>query len=120
MPVEWLERNGKRILMIDHRNLESDALIKNLERAEEIVMALPPTVRVLRLSNYEGAIVDMRVMEHMKSQGSDMEARTEKAALIGVDGIRHILVDAYNRVTGAGEHQKLFDNQEEALDWLTS
>ena len=59
-------------------------------------------------------------MSYAEEQGKEIEPRIEKSAMIGIEGIRHILIAAYNRVTGAGSVQKLFDSREEALEWLVS
>jgi hypothetical protein len=121
MGVEWIDHNGKRILLIDHRGLEPEAVIKNIELAAAMVGEVPSPARIRYLANFEGATVNAAVMACLKKVGQEVfEPITDKSAVIGVTGIRNILLAAYNRVTGAGSHQKLFDSQEEALDWLVS
>lgn len=121
MGVEWIEHKGKRILFTDHRGQGPDRMIENAERAAQLVREVPPPEMILFLTDFEGALVTAAVMARLKNLGKDVwEPRTEKLALIGIYGFRHILVTAYNRFTGASKNQKLFDNREEALDWLVS
>lgn len=120
MSVEWIEHKGKRILYSDHRGLDPNAVIETTEEAARMVKALPEPEKVYFLTDFEGAVVDTKAMAKIKELGQGVfEPRAAKTAIVGITGIRHILVSAYNRVTGA-KNQKLFDNQEEALEWLSS
>lgn len=118
MSVKWIEYNGKRILLCDHRGLQPEELIESINMEVKMVEEAPK--KVLILDDFEGSVVNTAVMEHLKKMGPKVESRTERAAIVGVHGIRHILVSAYNRVTGAGQNQKLCQTQEEALEWLVS
>jgi hypothetical protein len=121
LSVEWIEYKGKRILLIDLRGLAPEAIIENLDLTDQMLLEIPLGTRVSHLTDFEGAVVNTEVMARLKASGKEVvEPRTEKAAVVGVHGIRHILLAAYNRVTGAGKNQKLFDTQEEALEWLVS
>lgn len=121
MPVEWIEHKDKQILHLDLRGLGPDALLKDLKAADQMFLEIPLGTQVLHLTNFEGATVNTTAMSHLKESGTAIvEPRTEKAAVVGIHGIRNILLSAYNRVTGAGQVQKTFDTQEEALDWLVS
>jgi hypothetical protein len=119
MSVQWIEQNGYKILYFDHRNLIPREIIDNLEAGNEMVAGITGGLRVL--SNFKGATVDAGVMQYLKTSGAKtMEPIMEKTAVVGITGIRHILIQAYNRFTGAGENQQLFETEEEALAWLTS
>lgn len=121
MPVEWIEHKGKRILLCDHRNLESDEVIATGQLAANMVQEVPEPAKLLFLTDFEGAVIDTKTMANIKEMGQTVfEPRTEKSAVVGITGIRHILLAAYNRFTGAGDRQKLFDNHADALDWLVS
>lgn len=121
MGVEWIEHNGKRILFTDHRGQGSHGMITNAEKAAQMVREVHQPEKILFLTNFEGATLTPEVMARLKTLGQEVyEPRTEKLALLGITGIRHILLAGYNRITGAGKHQKLFDNREDALDWLVS
>jgi hypothetical protein len=118
MGVQWIERNGQQILYFDHRDLTPNQIIDNLEAGNKMVAHMSGGLRVL--SNFEGAMVDTTVMKFLKISGTQViEPILEKAAVVGIHGLRNVLLQAYNRATGAGQNQKVFDTEEEALEWLT-
>jgi hypothetical protein len=119
MGVQWIERNGKRILYVDHRHSSSDQIIENIKTSEKMVASMTGGLRTY--ANFEGAIVDKEVMQHLKKSGAEVfEPITQKQAIVGVKGIRHVLLQAYNMFTGGGQHQQLFESEEEALAWLAA
>ncbi len=120
MSVKWTEYKGKRILMCDYRGLGSEELAEDISTAAKMLLEVPAPTKSLIFNNFEGAVVGKDVMTRLKEVGPEVEPRTEKSAIIGIHGVRHVLLSAYNRVTGAANHQKLFDTQEEALEWLVS
>ena len=119
MSAQWVERNGKRILFFDHRGAKPEQIVENVDIGKQMVAGM--TGGLLSLADFTGATVDMTALQHLKTSGKEVfEAITEKQAIIGVHGLRHILLQAYNAFTGAGEHQQLFNTQEEAYEWLAS
>ncbi len=106
--------------MCDYRGMGPKELIENLELEAKTVLEVPPPGKSLILDDFEGAVVSKEVMARLKELGPQVELRTEKSAIVGIHGVRHVLLAAYNRVTGASNNQKLFDTQEEALEWLIS
>lgn len=118
MGVQWIDHKGQRILYIDHRGLKTDEVTKNVKLADEMVTGLS-SVRFL--ANFEDAVVDTNAMAALKESGAGaFKGIVEKSAIVGVTGIRHLLLQAYNRVTGESDHQRLFDSETDALDWLAS
>jgi hypothetical protein len=121
MPAEWIDHKGKRILFVDHRDCSPSEMINDLDLAARMVLEMPPENKVRVLINIEGATIDTAVMARLKKIGKEVFGPvTEKEAIVGIHGIRNILLSTYNRVTGTGKTQKLFDSQEEALEWLAS
>lgn len=118
MSIQWIEHRGKRILRSDHSGLKSDALIESEKQA--LAMMRDESGKVLVLNIYSGAFGDLEYMQKIKELGNEIEERTERNAIIGVRGVQLILLQAYNRVTGVSENQRLFDTEEEALVWLVS
>jgi hypothetical protein len=120
MSVEWIEHKGTRVLFADHRDCSPSEMINDLDLAAKMVREMPPENKVRFLINVEGATFDSAVMARLKELGKEVGPVTEKSAYVGMRGIRSIFLSAYNRVTGAAKTQKLFDIQEEALEWLAS
>lgn len=119
MGVKWIEHKGQRILYVDHRGLTSEGAIENLRSAEQMVAGITGDLRLL--TNFEGSVINSQAMQAIKESGKEyIEPIAEKSAVVGIKGIRHVLVQAYNRFTGAGEYQQMFDTEEEALEWLVS
>jgi len=56
-------------------------------------------------------------MERSKQLGAEVfKVKTEKGAVLGVTGIKKVLLNAYNMV--AGEKLRAFDSEEEAKEYL--
>ncbi len=119
MSVKWIEYKGKQILEIDYRGLDPKEFIESLDLVKKTLLEVPPPAKSLSLADLEGAVVNKEVMARFKEIGPEIEPRTEKSAILGIHGIRHILLSAYNRASGAA-NQKLFNTREEALEWLVS
>lgn len=120
MSVEWVNHKGKQILVNDCRGCSPETIVENLDQVVRMVEEVPPSASILLLNNVDGATMDTMVMTHLKKSAKAVAPRIEKDALVGIQGIRHVLLAAVNRVTGAKKIQKLFDDHEEALDWLAS
>ena len=119
MNVQWIEQDGKKILYTDYSHTQPQQIIQGIETAIQMVSTMTGGLR--SLSNFEGSVVDSSVMQRLKESGVEVfEPIIEKQAIVGVKGIRHVLLQAYNKVTGAGQHQRLFDTVEEALAWLAA
>ena len=84
MSVEWIDYQGKRILMCDHRNMDSAALIANLWLETEKIKDVPEPEKVLFLDDFEGATIDSAVMAAVKEVGLITEPRTERCAIVGI------------------------------------
>lgn len=121
MSVEWIEHKGRQILVLDYSGLTAEALITEIEQGESIVQDVPSLSPIRVLYNFDKAEINAAVMVRLIQQGQQIiEPRAEKVAIMGVQGTRHILLTAYNRATGAGENQQIFDNKDDALEWLAT
>ena len=73
--------------------------------------------KVLVLANVEGAAIS--TLETIKRGGKGRIApKVAKSALLGVTGLKDILLRAYNTFTGSSARS--FSIEAEALDWLVS
>lgn len=114
MGTEWIEHKGKRILYVDYRGLKGAQLIEMAETEAKTIVAAP--TKVLVLDDFEGISVDSEFMNRIKQLGKDAEPKTARCAILGVTGLKEILLRAYNAFTG-GRSQP-FRTKAEALDWL--
>lgn len=116
MGISWITHQGKRILYVDYSDCRStDDMLSVLKELEETANSL--NERVLSLSNYEGQYGSNEFMKEAKRVGKEsVAAKREKAAAIGISGLKKILLNAYNAVSK--ESVKPFDTKEEALNYL--
>lgn len=115
MSVEWIEYKGKPILFVDFRALRDEQVVENVE-LEAQMLAESPT-KVLVLANVEGATIAS--LEAIKRLGKDrISPRVAKSALLGVTGLKGILLRGYNTFTGSSARS--FPTEAAALEWLVS
>lgn len=117
MSVTWKDYNGFKILYVDYRGLDEEAGIKNIEAQAELMKTLND--KVLVLGNYEGTYATGKFLDRAKQLGKEIiEQKTKKGALIGITGLKKMLLNAYNLASGG--NLKAFDKEEDALNYLIS
>jgi hypothetical protein len=58
-----------------------------------------------------------KFMAHVKETALELKPKQKKVAMVGMTGIKEILLQAYNKIVGV-TNQKLFDTVEQAKEWL--
>lgn len=118
MSVEWRERAGKKYLYVCYRDCHSEEeMLATYEEQATQMRSRPTKTRVL--SNFEGASVGSAYMKRVNEGGKERGAALlEKAAFVGITGLKAILLDGYCRLTGLGDRIRTFDDEESALRWL--
>ncbi|MBN2006103.1 MAG: hypothetical protein JXA21_22290 [Anaerolineae bacterium] len=115
MSVEWIEYKGKRILYVDFRGLRNEGMLENLELEAKMLAETPG--KVLVLGNFEGTRASNAFMDRLKQLGKEViEDKVARNAVLGVTGLKEILMRAYNAVTGG--KARPFATEAEALEWL--
>jgi hypothetical protein len=115
MSVSWKEYKGFKILYIDYRGMGEDEGIKNIESQAEFMKTLPDPVLVL--GNYEGTYATGRFLDRAKELGKEIiERKTRKGALVGITGVKKLLLNIYNLASGG--NLKACDSEEQALEYL--
>ena len=115
MSATWIEHKGKQILYVDFRNLRDEKVEETVE--EEVRMINNSPIKVLVLANVAGATIAS--LEKLKRVGkADIHPKIAKSALIGVTGLKEILLRGYNTFTGSSS--QAFPSEDAALDWLVS
>ena len=118
MPVSYITHKNKEILYVDLTESKSEK--RSLELLEDTKEAyLSATGKLLVLVNSEGAYINTVISEKMKTYGKlYFQDKAERRAYVGVKGLKKIILKAYTKiVTG---NIRLFDNLEEAKDYLVS
>lgn len=115
MPIAWIDHRGTKILYSDYRGLSLDKMLLQLDETAAIMSKLPN--KVATLSNFEGIGVPPEFMKRAKELGkTTFEPKTAKSAIVGIDGLKGLLLKAYNTFTGAS--MKPFPSESDAKDYL--
>lgn len=116
MAVKWMNHKGKQIFLMDYSCCKNaQEMIETLNEARTLIAQKPG--KVLRLVDVRGASGSREFMDAAKQAGKEVfNAKTEKAAIVGIYGIKKVLLMGYNNIST----NKLlpFSSQEEALDYL--
>jgi len=117
MSVEWIDHKGKRILYIKYQGLTPEQMIEQVRSAAKTIVA-SKSKEVLSLSDVSECFIDKQFLEVAKEQGAISLSFTKKAAVVGVTGVKKILLNSVNLV--AKKPRKAFDNVKDAKDWLVA
>jgi hypothetical protein len=113
----WITHKGAQILHLhyDHFGDDSDALQAEVNEGHHEVMKQPLN-SVLELVDLTDTVGSKRNVEILKAAVAESKAHIRKVAVIGISGIRQLIVQGVARITGMGF--TLFDDEEKAKDWL--
>jgi hypothetical protein len=115
MSAEWILHKGKKIIYIDYVGLKPQEMSELVKEATKIIVA-SKSIEVLSLSNVTGCYFNSELMDLIKTQGAISLPLTKKAAVVGVTGLKNVLLTAANAVWP--KSRKPFDSVEQAKDWL--
>jgi hypothetical protein len=116
MPVSYIEHKGKKILYVDYSPCKTEEeTIQVLEDAAREFEKSP--TKLLSLDNYNEAFASDRFLKRAKELGiSTISAKRQKGAIIGLKGIKKILLSSYKLFVK--DSLTPFETREEALDFL--
>jgi len=115
MSAEWITHKGKRILYIKYSGLSASEQLDQIRQATQILVETKSNDN-LTLTDVVGTHVNQDFIDLAKEQGKISRPYTKKAAIIGIEGVRKILLRAVNRVSG--NVREPFPTMEEAKEWL--
>lgn len=116
MPVSFITHQDKKIFFIDYSGLKKkEDMMLTLQQAVAMAKESDEPLRTLiDMSNASGS---QEWMEESKKQGQAIKDKAMKTAIIGVSGVKKVLLIGYNAVVGG--RVKPFNTKEEALNYLT-
>lgn len=114
--VSYIQHKGKKIMYVDYTHCKNpkelmdvlDEVRREYERTTETFIAL---------ADFRGTFGNSEFMKKANQLAKDhLDKRTLKTAVLGVTGIKKILLNGYNALI----NNKLvaFDTKEEALEYL--
>ncbi len=112
----WITYKGKKILYSDYRGMNNEQMMAQLREEANMIMNEPG--KILNLSNFEGTVVTPEFMKLANELGKTTEKKIEKSAVVGVTGIKAVLLNTYNMVTGG--NLRAFKDEESAKEFLIS
>jgi hypothetical protein len=117
--VEKIEYSGKTIFLADYRGMTGSDLIAKMWETVEILKKeyIANNVKILIFSDFTGSFVSRDFMNESYKASIQVKQISKKEAIIGINGIKKVILSAYNNITG--RNMRVFDDKDEALAWLT-
>jgi hypothetical protein len=113
--VQKIQYKDKEILYIDYHDLVGDdKMIATLNAAEHVILS--DNEPHLQLVNFTNAFATPGYMAAAKKFGNKTQHLTSKSAIIGITGVKALLLKSYNFVSG--EKLKAFGTLEQAKEYL--
>lgn len=120
MGVEWREHQGRKYLHVDYLACKTEEEMLATYEVQAKLMAVQPH-KTLVLSDFTGASVGSAYMRRVQSGGAERgEQLLEKAAFVGVGGLKSILLNGFATAAGLKDKVRGFETEAEALRWLTA
>lgn len=111
-----IQYQGKDIVYVDYSNVEDiEALKERVRRVEELERGTGRN-DILELIDITGSYADTEMLEVLKQSARGSTDMIKKSAVIGVTGVKRILLALVNKFSGQSIEPK--DTKEEALEWL--
>ena len=117
MPIAWKDCRGKKYLFVDYRGLKTEQdLLGLLEQYAQIVKSSPG--KVMALADFTETSLSSNYMNRVKTLGKEVfTVKVHKTAVLGVVGLKKILMQGYLTFTG-DKNTRAFTSEAEALNWL--
>lgn len=117
MRVEWIHHNGKKVLFADYSNVKTQEELLEIQK-ESIRVAREISGTFLSMGDVTNSALGPDFMKEAKLQGKEFKHKMDKSAIIGITGLKGMLLKGFNLFSG--DSVKPFATKEEALDYLTS
>ena len=114
--VAFIKHNGKEILFLDFSNCKPEDVLPVIDEAKKAIRTRPEN-SVLTLTNVTNTRFDERVSEQMKQFTTHNKPYVRAAALVGVEGIKKIILQAVMLFSKRKFHT--FETIESAKNWLS-
>lgn len=118
MPVSNIFHHGKKVVFIDYTGCASKQDMLDMIDQTTIHVLAQPEPHVLLLFDYSDAYGSKDYMKKAQ-EGRDRiyQSKSTKSACIGVTGLKKVLLQGYNAISGS-RGLKPFNSKGEALDYL--
>ena len=116
--TRFIEHQGKRILLLDYAGVrDPDEALRSIRESMRVVASQPPAsllvMTVVRDARYNAA-----VLQGMKELAAHNAPYVKASAVVGMSGLHRIAYQAV--ILFSKRNIKVFDQENEALDWLVA
>jgi hypothetical protein len=115
MSLTWTDHQGKRILVNDFKGLDEPAALAQLDEEVALLERTPEPVRML--VDLSGAPIMMGFVARARELAPRIEQRLEKQAVLGITGVKSMLLTGFNLVS-SGVPLRPFPDEGTAKDYL--
>lgn len=115
MSVEWVDHKGKKILHIKYAGLSDEAMLEQMKNATNMLVNTKSEENLV-LTDMLDCFLNEKFVALAKEQGKISLPFSKKSAIVGVTGIKKILLKGVNAISP--KSRVPFDTIEEAKDWL--
>ena len=117
MSVQFITHRGKRIIEADYTACQTkEETFQVLDKLTEYVKDNEGPLLVLSDATFTH--LSREFMSKAKRSGKPLQHKVGKSAVLGITGIKKVLLQAYRKY--AGSKMTPFDTREEALKYLTA
>ncbi len=118
MPVSYINHHGRKILHVNFKDIKTkETVMQDIDLMAKFYEE--STEKIYLLLDVRGTFTDPDVMDKLKHYGKTVfKGKSEKRAILGVGGIKKILLRAYSMVTGTNVTP--FEDEEKAKDYLAN
>ena len=120
MSINKIQYKGYEIIVTDYSDCRNkEEMIETLLRSVKYIRSTPK-MDLLHLTDMRGAHGSIEFMNEVKRWNKDLfTKKLAKSAIIGIDGLKSILLRAYNTVPSVTIPTVPFNSKEEALEYLS-
>lgn len=118
MSISFINHGGESVMFADYRECKRPE--QQIELLDKVADMMKTKQNVRLLVDYNGIAAGPNYMSKLKDYGNTVfKKHMICSAVLGINGLKKILFNGYNRATGAN-NIKALDDREEALNWLVN
>ena len=119
MSVSIISHQGKEVIYVDYQDCQgSEERLALLESSFDVL--LERDGEQLILVNVQNQFGDRKYMQRAKEMEDALHDKVKKRAVLGIEGIKKVLLMGLNKLSSERGRIKPFDNKEAALDYLVT
>jgi hypothetical protein len=116
-PFEIVLYKGKKIVLVDISNTNTEQILAALPAAQKQIAFLPPKSALI-LTDVTNTVYNKEVSAAIKEFSAKNTPYVRASAVVGVDGLRSVLLQAVTMITH--REIKACKTRDEAIEWLAA